>query len=86
VIFGVRYDFILFVCLQFPLRPPSLLFFCVSYVMRVHYTFMSACFFGPGPLWISVACFALSIYAHSPCRLACFADDFLWAIIFLRNA
>jgi hypothetical protein len=43
----------------------------------------SACFFRPGPLWISVACFALSIYAHYPCRLACFADDFfgLW---FLR--
>jgi hypothetical protein len=36
----------------------------------------SACFLGPGPLWTSVACFALSIYAHYPCRLACFADDF----------
>jgi hypothetical protein len=40
----------------------------------------SACFFGPGPLWISVACFALSIYAHYPCRLACLPTIFfgLW--------
>jgi hypothetical protein len=74
---GVQYDFILSVCLLFPLRPPNSLLFCVSYVMRVHYTFISACFFSPGPLWISVACFPLSIYAHSPCRLACFPTIFL---------
>jgi hypothetical protein len=75
-------------CLLFPLRSPNSLFFYVSYVMRVHYTFIVSLFlfFGPGPLWISVACFALSVYAHSPCRLVCFADDFLWAMIFLHNA
>jgi hypothetical protein len=40
----------------------------------------SACFFGHGSLWISVACFALSIYAHYPCRLACLSMIFfrLW--------
>jgi hypothetical protein len=69
---------------------------CVFYfhcVYQVRYSFVSlmscestipsssACFFGPGPLWISVADLRPFFLSSS-----LFADDFLWAMIFLRNA
>jgi hypothetical protein len=61
VIFNdVRYDSILFVCLLFPLCLPSPLFFCVSYVMRVHYTFI-----------VSLFCFALVLYGFPWLVLHC---------------
>jgi hypothetical protein len=83
---GARYDSILFVCLLFPLRPLSPLFFCVSYIMRVHYIFIVSLFLRPWSFMDFRGLFCIVDLRPFSLSSSLFADDFLWAMIFLRNA
>jgi hypothetical protein len=74
---GVRYFFILSLCLLFSLHPPNSLFCCVSYIMRVHYTFIVSLFLRPWSFMDFCGLFCIVDLRPLSLSSSLFADDFL---------